>query len=209
MPVTGPRGGKHANSDQMKMRQVWRTKGWKARVRELLLEFERCEWCNGKSGHVNHRRQGYYEGYELCRRDEVDVICKTCHEEWTKTGKKRHRLYDDCKSCAAPIYRGRKKCWLCGGEVAGKRLLDLMPEKRRRLFKIAAKCREVALGDVWEGVWMWTGPVKVMGWKAQDDLPWPLVVTDRGEVGLPAFNFGTLVKAGRGEKWMKALEETV
>jgi hypothetical protein len=48
------------------MRAVWRTAAWKARTRAILLEHERCQWCNGKSGVINHRRQGYYPGYEEC-----------------------------------------------------------------------------------------------------------------------------------------------
>lgn len=89
------------------MASVWRSKAWKARVRELLDAFPRCEWCNGYSRVINHQRQGFYPGYELCRREEIDIICMECHQEWSKNGRKRHRLYDDCTACGAAVYRGR------------------------------------------------------------------------------------------------------
>jgi hypothetical protein len=199
--VKGKRGGLHANVDQMKMRAVWRTKAWKERTRQLLLETQRCEWCNGKSGVVNHRRQGYYEGYELCRREEVDIICKPCHQHWTKTGgQKRSRLYDDCASCEAPIFRGRKVCFQCGSrEIISK--LEV-PEARKKLYSeiLKDRCPEVRVGDVWHDVWGWKEPVEVTGFAVQD-LPWPMVKTTLGEVGLPAFGFGKLEKRGDGPSW--------
>jgi hypothetical protein len=190
------------NNDQRQMRKVWRSDAWKARVKELLLAHERCEWCNGKASVINHRRQGFYPGYELCRREEVDIICQPCHLHFTKTGGgRRHRLYDSCSSCAAVIYLGRKVCWVCGDTV--RALTKVNPELR----KILARCPEVRVGDLWTHVWSWAdAPLTVVSFKPQDggSLPWPMVDTSLGEVGLPAFMFGELTKRGEGESW-KAL----
>lgn len=206
MSSVGARGGVYANEDQRRMKQIWRTKAWKARVQELLLAHERCEWCNGKSGVVNHRRQGYYPGYELCRREEVDIICQPCHRHWTKTGQKRGVLYDDCESCEAPVWKGRTKCWFCGGSVIAKQ--GASAERKASYFRVLRRCPEVRVGDVWHGVWCWPGPVEVTGWKSQEDskLPWPLIEVKllaggKGEVGLPAFMFGERTKKGSSAPW--------
>ena len=201
MKTLGPRGGQHANPDQLRMRQIWRTKEWKARIKELLLANQRCEWCNGKSSVVNHRRQGYYEGYELCRREEVDIICQPCHLHWTKTnGQKRPRMYDDCADCAAPIYLGRKVCFQCGGnQIIGKK--NISEQAAKDYETVLARCPEVKIGDRWEEVWAWEGEVVVKGFEPQSDLPWPLVKTDRGSVGLPAFIFGKLIEQGTGDSY--------
>jgi len=187
----GKRGGKYANADQLKMATIWRTKAWKQRKAQLIAEQPRCEWCNGMSSVINHRRQGYYEGYELCRREEVDIICQPCHQEWTKTGRQRQRLYDDCGSCNAVIYIGRKVCYSCGGkEILTKS--DRTSEQKATLISILNRCPEVNIGQLWRDVWLWQGDVEIIGLQAQE-LPWPMVKTTRGEVGLPAFIFAKLL----------------
>lgn len=80
MVAKGKRGGTYANEDQKKMASIWRSKAWKQRIDELIALHPRCEYCNGRSQTVNHRKDGYYPGYELCRRDEVDVVCNGCNE---------------------------------------------------------------------------------------------------------------------------------
>ncbi len=199
--VRGVRGGKHANEDQRKMRGIWRTKKWKARVKELI-EGQRCEWCNGIASTVNHKKQGYYPGYELCRRDEVDVVCKPCHQHWTKTGLKRHRLFDECSSCHERIYPGKRKkvCFNCGSAVI-VRALSRTPEKKEQLLGIYRRCPEVCVGDSWKGVWAWgSDEIEIIDFEKQA-LPWPMVKTTRGEVGLPAFIFGELCDRGSGISW--------
>ncbi len=201
MTVRGVRGGVHKNADQQRMRAIWRTKAWKERVKALLLENQRCAWCNGKSSVVNHKRQGYYQGYQLCRRDEVDIICQPCHQYWTKTGIQRPQLYDDCFSCESLVYVGRKVCWQCGGAVIAKKLKQSR-EATERLMRIYSRCPEVRVEDVWIDVWVWgKDPVTVTGFQSQDNLPWPMVKTDRGETGLPAFGFGELKSRGAGQSW--------
>ena len=196
--VRGVRGGHHKNKDQQLMRAVWRTAGWKARVKELLEAHDRCEWCNGKAGVINHIKQGFYEGYALCKREEVDIICQPCHQHWTKTGVKRQRLYDDCASCAAPIFMGRKKCFSCGSrEIISKS--DRTKEQIAELMTILESCPEVRISDRWSDIWLY-GEVVVTGFEKQD-LPWPMVKTDSGDVGLPAFKFGALVERGLGESY--------
>ena len=196
----------YANEDQRKMAAVWRSKAWKARVRELLDAYPRCEWCNGYSKVINHRRPGFYPGYELGLREEVDVICMECHRQWSGKGTRRHRLYDDCTACGAAVYRGRKVCWICGSdEIRGS---DLDPARKLRLVKILASCPDVHEGDVWSGVWMWPGPVTVKRFDRQEVLPWPMVKTvEGGEVGLPAFMFGKLEKRGQGASWKALFEQ--
>lgn len=189
-----------ANKDQRQMQKVWRSKAWKARVKELLLSHERCEWCNGKAKVINHRKQGFYPGYELCRREEVDIICQPCHQEFTATGKQRSRLYDNCSSCAAVIYRGRKICWICGDTVI--QFAKIKPGLRQ----ILARCPNVCTGDLWTRVWAWgENELSVLGFKPSEggNLPWPMVTTSLGEVGLPAFMFGELVRREKktGASW--------
>jgi hypothetical protein len=187
----GKRGGKYANSDQQKMAEAWRSKAWKERRAELLGQQPRCEWCNGASTVINHRRQGFYEGYTLCRREEIDIICQPCHEHWTKTGQKRQRLWDDCASCPSMIYVGRKTCYSCGGkEIISKS--DRTSEQKATLVGILNRCPDVQVGQRWKSVWLWPDEVEVTGLQPQE-LPWPMVMTSMGEVGLPAFIFGTLV----------------
>jgi hypothetical protein len=199
MTLKGPRGGTHANLDQLNMRKVWRTKAWKARTLELLLANERCEWCNGKSSVINHKKQGFYPGYELCRREEVDIICQPCHQYWTKTGLQRPRMYDECTSCASVIYYGRKVCWMCGGKTAARKV----PLKNREtIMGIYASCPEVRIGDAWQEVWLWeSSEIQIEAFVEQPELPWPLVKTSKGEVGLPAFKFGKRLTEGSGASW--------
>lgn len=196
--VRGVRGGHYANEDQKRMKAIWGSKAWLDRRNELLKEHPRCEWCNGHSRVVNHRRQGYYEGYELCKREEVDIICMPCHEHWTKTGQKRHRLRDDCASCGASIYLGRKICYRCGStSIISKS--HISEEQKQRYIGILKNCREVHVGDRWTKIWSWADQViEVLGFEGQD-LPWPLVKTSSGSVGLPAFIFGELVAEGEGQ----------
>jgi len=189
----------YANEDQRKMAAVWRSKGWKQRREELLVEVPRCEWCNGKSYQINHKRQGYYEGYELARREEVDVICRPCHDHFTKTGQRRNLVYDTCSSCEALIYKGRKVCFNCGGVVI--QVGEKIKEKRDLLIAIVNQCPEVQIGDRWKGVWSWPSEVVVTKFERQDTLPWPMVKTNQGEVGLPAFMFGKRVAEGEGASW--------
>jgi hypothetical protein len=194
---------KKKNEDRRKMEAIWRTAAWKKRSDELLLAHPRCEWCNGKSQVVNHRRQGLYPGYELALREEVDVICHSCHNTFTKTGKKTHRMYDDCESCEAAIFKGRKICWICGGKAIQFKEVD--PEKRADLLKIMGRCSDVRVGDIWAKVWAWgESEIEICGFKKQEDsdLPWPMVETSLGDVGLPAFMFGVIRKQGAGESWM-------
>lgn len=199
MTITGPRGGKHANPDQLAMRQVWRTKAWKTTTKALLLENERCEWCNGKSSVINHRRQGFYPEYAECRREDIDIICQPCHQHWTETGQKRHQMYDECTSCASVIYYGRKVCWMCGGKTQARKL---RLKNRDLALAILESCPEVCVGDAWDDVWLWNDEtVVVQDFSEQPDLLWPMVKTTRGEVGLPAFKFGKLAMRGEGASW--------
>jgi hypothetical protein len=137
-------------------------------------------------------------------------------------------MYDDCESCEAAIFRGRKVCWICGGKVVQFKEAD--PEKRMALLKIMGRCPDVRVGDVWTKVWAWgASDIEIRGFKQQEgDLPWPMVETivasDEGrlslpksiagglepfegskvggEVGLPAFIFGVLCQQGAGKSWM-------
>lgn len=205
-PVLGPRGGKYANLDQLRMKKIWRSKPWKARTKELCRQFPRCEWCNGISKHVNHKRQGYYEGYELCRREEVDVICGGCHNHFTKTGQRTHKIFDACSSCDARIYQGRKICFKCGGKVIGKTFAELDPARRAALLEVLNICPEVKAGDRWKGIWLWSKQeIEVKDFKPQDELPWPMVDTSAGEVGLPAFIHGVLLERGKGKSWQRGI----
>lgn len=207
MTAIGPRGGEYKNEEQMRMKAIWRTKAWQERTTALLLSHPRCEWCNGKAGVINHRRQGYYEGYELCRREEVDIICQECHLYWTDPnnngtkGQQRPRLYDDCDSCEAPIYIGRNVCFMCGSKGIVKKSKHT-PEQQKRLLDILSRCPEVRIGDRWSELWSWEGEVEVTGFE-KHDLPWPLVqvkIADKKDsVGLPAFMFATLVFIGEGK----------
>jgi len=192
------------SAHRYKMAKIWRSKAWKKRIVELVKECPRCEYCNGHSQTANHKRDGYYPGYELCRREEVDVVCNGCNEFWKKHKQKRSRLYDDCTECNAIIYQGRKICYNCGGKVASGRL-DVSSNKQRQYNKILGNCPSVRMGDRWKGIWLWTDDVRVTGFEEQTDLPWPLVVTDKGEVGLPAFTFGKCVEEGKGVPWQSSM----
>jgi hypothetical protein len=197
----------YKNEDQRLMAKAWRSKAWKARHAELIAAHPRCEWCNGKSAQVNHKKQGWYPEYPLMLRHEVDVICKPCHKHFTETGQRRPVMYINCNECNAPIWPGRKVCFMCGGSTY--RPSDMSAEKRAQLLRILAKCPEVKIGDVWSEVWVWGSDVEVViqKFEKQDTLPWPMVKTDRGEVGLPAFMFGSRRKHGEGDAWTKLTEK--
>lgn len=198
MTAYGPRGGEYKNLDQKRMEEIWRTQAWKDRRNALLTEHQRCQFCNGKSGVINHRRQGYYEGYELCKFEEVDIICQPCHLHWTKTGgQKRSRMYDDCDSCEAPVFVGRKKCFNCGSKTIISKSYK-SPETQAQMLRVLASCPEVRVGDRWIKIWSWgEAELEVTGFEKQD-LPWPLVKTTLGTVGLPAFKFGSRLSEGSG-----------
>lgn len=201
MIAKGPRGGEHANEAQMKMRSIWRTKAWRERRRELLRMYPICEWCGNVAQVINHHREGYYPGYELCKREEIDIICNRCHKDWTERKVKNSRAMDECTTCGYPAFKGKSKCFFCGEVV--KKHVRHSSEQERRLLTIFRRCPEVIVGDVWKGVWLWSDlEISIKGFKEQDTLPWPLVVTDRGEVGLPAFMFGERLKiASNGLSW--------
>lgn len=191
----------YVNEDQRLMAQAWRSKAWKARRDELLAAHPRCEWCNGKSSQINHKRKGFYPEYALMLRDEVDVICKPCHKHFTETGGRRPVMYDNCEDCNASIYPGRKECYVCGGTTY--KPSSMSDEKRSELLRILAKCPEVAIGDVWSNIWAWgSEEITVIKFEKHENLPWPMVKTNRGEVGLPAFMFGNRRKNGAGDAWM-------
>ena len=90
-----------------------------------------------------------------------------------------------------------------------KTVLDLL---EKTVFLIL-RCPVVRVGDTWRDVWAWIGQeIVVTGFVSQSELPWPLVkirkrtgVVNGGECGLPAFQFGELVKRGKGKSWEKAL----
>jgi hypothetical protein len=195
----------YKNPDQRRMVACWRTKAWKGRRAELLAEFPKCEWCNAKSTVVNHKKPGWYPEYPLMLRQEIDILCQRCHEHWTKTGKERSRIWDTCSECDAQIFKGRKVCFRCGGRVV--EISEANPEKRARLVRILDHCPEVRVGDVWAHVWVWKGEIVVASFDKQDTLPWPMVSVDLGEVGLPAFMFGKLVKRGDGASWTLMLKK--
>jgi hypothetical protein len=204
MTVKGPRGGEHANEAQMKMRQIWRTKAWRERRKELLALYPHCEWCGAIAQVINHKREGYYPGYELCKREEIDIICNRCHKDWTEKGIKNTRAMHACTGCGYPAYEGKTKCFFCGEAI--KKTANHSPERMKLFSEIMRRCPEVRNGDVWFDVWLWSKEeVTVTGWKEQDMLPWPLIVTDRGEVGLPAFTFGQLRTRGEGPGWRQGL----
>jgi len=196
----------YKNEDQRKMAKAWRSKAWEKRREKLLAAHQKCEWCNGKSSQINHKRQGYYKGYELMLREEVDVICKKCHEHFTKFGTRRAKIFDSCTKCDAMIYPGRKTCYACGSKTISKKLSDLDPERRKRLIEILERCPDVHVDDVWISVWSWRDPIRVIGFEPQADLPWPMVKTTLGEVGLPAFMFGERQTRGTGMPWQDALK---
>lgn len=83
------------------------------------------------------------------------------------------------------------------------------PETLKELHgRVLSKCPPVRPGDRWKDVWLWRGVVEVVSFKDQEEakLPWPLVEVKledgrKGEVGLPAFIFGTRVKQGRRVPW--------
>jgi hypothetical protein len=200
MTVKGPRGGTHANADQLKMRQIWRTKAWKERKRELLALYPHCEWCGGVAKVINHKRQGYYPGYELCKRDEVDIICNGCHAKFTKKGIKTGRVWQECTGCNYPVFEGKSKCFFCGAMVK-KKPAATSSDAYGRLLRLMKRCPEVLVGDRWKNVWMWADEIVIEGFKETEALPWPQVVTSRGEVGLPAFMFGLRVAPGEGQSW--------
>lgn len=100
------------------------------------------------------------------------------------------------------IFAGRKVCFNCGAKTATRKL-DLPAVKRAQLEGILGRCPTVNVGDKWKNVWCY-GDVEVTGFEAQD-LPWPLVKTNRGDVGLPAFTFADRAVAGRGPSWQAVM----
>lgn len=199
--AVGPRGGEHANEAQMKMRSIWRTKAWRERRRELIRLHPKCEWCrNNPSQQISHKRDGYYPGYELCKRDEVDVICQKCHDLWTKKRIKVSASTRECTACNYPVYGNKTRCFNCDAVV--KINVAISPKMAVTYSEILRSCPEVVNGDVWWNLAYWPKEeVTVTGWKEQDAVPWPLIITSRGEVGLPAFKFGELRTRGQGPGW--------
>lgn len=197
----------YVNEDQRLMAQAWRSKAWKARRAELLAAHPRCEWCNGASCQINHKRPGFYPEYALMLRHEVDVICKPCHKHFTETGQRRPVMYDNCQDCDATIYPGRKQCYVCGGSTY--KPTSMSSAQRATLLRILARCPDVRVGDVWSEVWLWGAAeeITITKFERHETLPWPMVKTSRGEVGLPAFIFGSRRKHGEGDSWMTVVSQ--
>jgi len=90
------------------MVKPWRTKEWRERRKEILMNRPNCEWCGFDSYlQIAHKSgSGRSDNYHQMLEEEVVVLCRSCHfimhkgsDPCLKCGKWKRSRYDRCYTC--------------------------------------------------------------------------------------------------------------
>lgn len=89
-----------AKKDRPKKPKPYNTREWKVRRDVVVARTDKCERCgvpfNGASKWLNHKLDDYESDPTLSERymdmvdDEVEVICRSCNWQWTRSAPQRH-----------------------------------------------------------------------------------------------------------------------